>query len=79
MSDFDFFQVVTDYYTIIQRPMDLQTVREHLRAKKYQNREDFLSDVHQIVENSTLYNGNKIFKSCGPCLILLCLKVLKVH
>jgi transcription initiation factor TFIID subunit 1 len=52
-----FVQVVTDYYTIIQRPMDLQTVREHLRAKKYQNREDFLSDVHQIVENSTLYNG----------------------
>lgn len=39
--------------------MDLQTVRENLRAKKYQNREDFLSDVHQIVENSTLYNGNK--------------------
>jgi transcription initiation factor TFIID subunit 1 len=53
-------QVVTDYYTIIQRPMDLQTVRENLRAKKYQNREDFLSDVHQIVENSTLYNGNII-------------------
>ncbi|XP_059489774.1 transcription initiation factor TFIID subunit 1 isoform X2 [Neocloeon triangulifer] len=52
-------KVVPDYYTIIQRPMDLQTIRENLRAKKYQNREDFLTDVNQIVENSTLYNGAK--------------------
>jgi transcription initiation factor TFIID subunit 1 len=37
--------------------MDLQSIRENLRQKKYQSREDFLSDVNQIVENSTLYNG----------------------
>ncbi|XP_065336082.1 transcription initiation factor TFIID subunit 1 [Cloeon dipterum] len=52
-------KVVPDYYSIIQRPMDLQTIRENLRAKKYHNREDFLADVHQIVENSTFYNGAK--------------------
>lgn len=46
-----------DYYKIIQRPMDLQTIRENLRQKKYQSREEFLADVNQIVENSTLYNG----------------------
>lgn len=42
--------------------MDLQTIRDGLHLKKYQNREEFLSDVNQIVENSTLYNGtfNKI-------------------
>lgn len=46
-----------DYYNIVQRPMDLQTIRDGLHLKKYQNREEFLSDVNQIVENSTLYNG----------------------
>lgn len=48
---------VPDYYRIVQRPMDLQTIRENLRQKKYQNREEFLADVNQIVENSTVYNG----------------------
>ena len=48
---------VPDYYKIVAKPMDLQTMRENLREKKYQTREDFLSDVNQILENSTLYNG----------------------
>lgn len=50
---------VPDYYNIVQRPMDLQSIRDGLHLKKYQNREEFLSDVNQIVENSTLYNGAK--------------------
>lgn len=50
-------QKVPDYYNIVQRPMDLQSIRDGLHLKKYQNREEFLSDVNQIVENSTLYNG----------------------
>lgn len=53
------YQVVPDYYKIVQRPMDLQTIRENLRLKKYQSREEFLADVNQIVENSTVYNGIK--------------------
>ncbi|KAJ8919713.1 hypothetical protein NQ315_006241 [Exocentrus adspersus] len=52
-------KLVMDYYRIVQRPMDLQTIRENLRQKKYQSREEFLADVNQIVENSTLYNGPK--------------------
>ncbi|XP_012257174.2 transcription initiation factor TFIID subunit 1 [Athalia rosae] len=52
-------KAVTDYYKIVQRPMDLQTIRENLRQKKYQSRGEFLADVNQIVENSTLYNGAK--------------------
>ncbi|XP_046667690.1 transcription initiation factor TFIID subunit 1 [Homalodisca vitripennis] len=52
-------KVVPDYYKIVQRPMDLQTIRENLRQKKYQSREEFLTDVNQIVENSTIYNGAK--------------------
>merc|ERR1712071_504179 len=50
---------VPDYFRIITRPMDLQTIRENLRQKKDQSREDFLTDVNQILENSTLYNGEK--------------------
>lgn len=54
-----FFQAVPDYPRIISRPMDLQTIRDNLRQKKYQSREDFLADVNQIKENSMLYNGQK--------------------
>ncbi|XP_041978087.1 transcription initiation factor TFIID subunit 1 isoform X2 [Aricia agestis] len=50
-------KLVADYHRIVQRPMDLQTIRENLRQKHYQSREEFLADVNQIVENSTLYNG----------------------
>lgn len=52
-------KLVPDYYRIVQRPIDLQTIRENLRQKRYQSREEFLADVNQIVENSTLYNGPK--------------------
>lgn len=52
-----FFQLVPDYYRVVTRPMDLQTIRDNLRQKRYQSREDFLADVNQIVENSTTYNG----------------------
>ncbi|XP_059612108.1 transcription initiation factor TFIID subunit 1 isoform X2 [Phlebotomus argentipes] len=52
-------KLVPDYYRIVQRPMDLQTIRENLRQKRYQSREEFLADVNQIVENSTVYNGPK--------------------
>ncbi|KAG5898078.1 hypothetical protein JTB14_001783 [Gonioctena quinquepunctata] len=52
-------KLVMDYYRIVTRPMDLQTIRENLRQKKYQSREEFLADVNQIVENSSLYNGMK--------------------
>lgn len=57
--------------------MDLQAIRENLRQNKYQSREDFLADVNQIVENSTLYNGPKspltaaserMLKKCVDCL-----------
>ncbi|CAH2235275.1 jg20649 [Pararge aegeria aegeria] len=50
-------KLVADYYRIVSRPMDLQTIRDNLRQKHYQSREEFLADVNQIVENSNLYNG----------------------
>ncbi|XP_054711819.1 transcription initiation factor TFIID subunit 1-like [Uloborus diversus] len=50
---------VPDYYRIVHRPMDLQTMREKLHQRKYKSREEFLQDVNQIVENSNVYNGAK--------------------
>lgn len=55
--DYCGLQTVPDYLQIVTRPMDLQTIRENLRSKKYQSREEFLADVNQIVENSNIYNG----------------------
>lgn len=48
---------VPDYYRIIQNPMDLTTMRDKLRQRRYITREEFLSDINLIVDNSTLYNG----------------------
>ncbi|KAG8039641.1 hypothetical protein G9C98_000370 [Cotesia typhae] len=50
-------KAVLDYYDIVKEPMDLQTIRDNLRQKKYQNRAEFLVDANRIVENSILYNG----------------------
>ncbi|XP_014237505.1 transcription initiation factor TFIID subunit 1 [Trichogramma pretiosum] len=52
-------KLVPDYHRIVGRPMDLQTIRENLRQKKYQSREAFLADVLLIKDNCTLYNGPK--------------------
>ncbi|XP_070554018.1 transcription initiation factor TFIID subunit 1-like [Ptychodera flava] len=52
-------RLVPDYYKIVKRPMDLQTMRDNVRKKKYCSKEDFLEDVQQIVNNSTIYNGAK--------------------
>ncbi|KAK3100550.1 hypothetical protein FSP39_021637 [Pinctada imbricata] len=50
---------VPDYYRVIKTPMDLQTMRENMRQRKYQSREQFLIDINQIVENCKMYNGPK--------------------
>ncbi|CAH1267254.1 TAF1 [Branchiostoma lanceolatum] len=52
-------RMVVDYYKIVHRPMDLQTMREKLRQRNYHSRLDFVEDVKLIVHNSTLYNGAK--------------------
>ncbi|GFW17271.1 transcription initiation factor TFIID subunit 1 [Trichonephila clavipes] len=50
---------VPDYHRIVHRAMDLQSIREKLHQRKYRSREEFLRDVNQIVDNSTIYNGAK--------------------
>lgn len=50
-------KVVKDYYKIITRPMDLQTLRENVRKRMYPSREEFREAVEVIVKNSATYNG----------------------
>ncbi|XP_013414213.1 transcription initiation factor TFIID subunit 1 [Lingula anatina] len=68
-------KVVPDYYKIIKKPMDLQTIRESIRSKKYQSRESFLVDINQMVENSKLYNGVKsVLTLTAQAMLDLCLQ-----
>lgn len=50
-------KVVKDYYKIITRPMDLQTLRENVRKRLYPSREEFREHLELIVKNSATYNG----------------------
>ena len=50
-------KVVTNYYEVIKRPMDLQTIRENVQNRKYHSREEFLGDINQMLENSSTFNG----------------------
>uniref|UniRef100_A0A8C1APF4 Transcription initiation factor TFIID subunit n=1 Tax=Cyprinus carpio carpio TaxID=630221 RepID=A0A8C1APF4_CYPCA len=50
-------KVVKDYYKIIVRPMDLQTLRENVRKRMYPSREEFRESVELIYKNSATYNG----------------------
>uniref|UniRef100_A0A670JGL3 Transcription initiation factor TFIID subunit n=1 Tax=Podarcis muralis TaxID=64176 RepID=A0A670JGL3_PODMU len=52
-------KVVKDYYKIITKPMDLQTLRENVRKRLYPSREEFREQVELIVKNSATYNGPK--------------------
>jgi hypothetical protein len=50
-------KAVSNYYEVIKRPMDLQTVREAVQQRKFHSREEFLQDINQMVENSAAFNG----------------------
>ncbi|KAL5010007.1 hypothetical protein ScPMuIL_012312 [Solemya velum] len=66
---------VPDYYSFVSKPMDLQTIRENLRHKRYTCREEFLADVSQIVENSRIYNGAKsVLTLAAHAMLDLCVK-----
>lgn len=60
---------VTDYYTKIKEPMDLQTMNEKLRAKKYKTLTDFVADVSRIFDNCRYYNPtDSSFYRCAEVL-----------
>ena len=46
-----------NYHEVVKKPMDLQTIRGKVQEKRFSSREEFLSDINQIVENARLFNG----------------------
>uniref|UniRef100_M8BXX4 Uncharacterized protein n=1 Tax=Aegilops tauschii TaxID=37682 RepID=M8BXX4_AEGTA len=71
-------KVAPDYHDIIQRPMDLGTIRDKARKMEYRNREELRRDVAQIATNAHIYNdtrnphipplADQLLKSCD-CLL----------
>jgi transcription initiation factor TFIID subunit 1 len=52
-------KIAPDYFDIIQRPMDLSTIREKVRKVEYKSREEFRHDVWQITFNAHQYNDGR--------------------
>lgn len=48
-----------DYLDIIERPMDLSTIREKVRKLEYKTRDEFRTDVWQIMYNAHMYNDGR--------------------
>ncbi|KAH0785269.1 Bromodomain containing protein [Histomonas meleagridis] len=46
-----------DYLTIVQRPMDLTTIRKKLNNNEYKSYENWAEDVNQVWENAMIYNN----------------------
>ncbi|CAH1777107.1 unnamed protein product [Owenia fusiformis] len=68
-------KLVLDYLKIVKRPMDLQAIRESIRDRKYHNRQAFLEDLNQVVENSKLYNGpTSVLTHTAQKMLDLCLQ-----
>ncbi|KAF9142483.1 hypothetical protein BG015_000836, partial [Linnemannia schmuckeri] len=45
-----------DYYQIVKKPMDLTTMNDKVDDRMYLEVKEFLADVDQICENTSLYN-----------------------
>lgn len=48
-----------DYLDVIERPMDLSTIRDKVRRMEYKNRDEFRHDVWQIAYNAHTYNDRR--------------------
>lgn len=66
-------KLVPDYYKIISNPIDIESIKKKVDQKIYKNRQDFLNDVNQIVENSNKYNGpNSVLTATARKMYELC-------
>ncbi|GIY46026.1 transcription initiation factor TFIID subunit 1 [Caerostris extrusa] len=51
-------RVAKGYYTIVKKPMDLDTISKKCESNEYRSEKAFLSDVTLILTNSNLFNGD---------------------
>ncbi|XP_010466041.1 PREDICTED: LOW QUALITY PROTEIN: transcription initiation factor TFIID subunit 1b-like [Camelina sativa] len=67
-----------DYLDIVERPMDLSTIRDKVRRMEYSDRKQFRRDVWQINYNAHLYNDgrNLAIPPLADELLLICDRLL---
>lgn len=69
---------VKDYYSIVKKPMDLETVAKKIKNHKYHDRTEFLSDIELILVNSIAYNGQESqFTEKAKALVQICAETLE--
>lgn len=51
-----YFPQVPDYYTIIKKPMDFQTIKNNILCFVYSTPEQFVEDVSLVFRNAAQYN-----------------------
>ena len=56
---------IPDYFDIIKKPMDFETIRLRLLAEEYACLRDFLDDVELTFENCITYNGDSSVGKLG--------------
>lgn len=52
---------LVDYYRIIKRPMALSNIRDNLKANRYTNISQFITDMAQVTHNARIYNAPESF------------------
>ncbi|KAL1899072.1 hypothetical protein Sste5346_002994 [Sporothrix stenoceras] len=57
---------IPDYFDKVKRPMDLGTIKQNLKDRKYKAPEEFLADMRQIFANVYMYwnKGDTIWTTC---------------
>lgn len=57
---------IPDYFDKVKRPMDLGTIKQNLKDRKYKAPEEFLADMRQIFSNVYVYwnKGDTIWTTC---------------
>lgn len=65
-------QEAPGYFSVIERPMDLQTVDLKLRAKQYRDLHDFADDIRLVFTNAMRFNqaGSVVYQDAQAMLCL---------
>ncbi len=65
--------LVQDYFDIIKRPMDLQTIKRKLDTGQYQDPWEYVDDVWLMIDNARTYNkkSTRIYKFCQKVRLVL--------
>lgn len=56
---------VQDYFDIIKRPMDLQTIKRKLDTGQYEEPWDYIDDIWLMIDNAQIYNkrSSRVYKA----------------